>query len=946
MIKRLFFGTAFLCCSFFPALQAQVSKVDKNSDGVTVSISGKESIAQVVKLQVVADNIIHVTSSPAKGVKSRKSLIVADTIRAAHRWELSQTDDKLFISTSLLKAELSLITGEVKFRDNNGKSILEEVKRDCNTFIPGIYSGDTFFKLKQSFVSEASEGYYGLGQHQAGVMNYKGRQVTLSQYNTDVAVPFVVSSRNYGILWDNYSITRAGDVRDLMPLSGLKLYSANGGEGWLTAKYTRKNGEEVISRPESVIDYSFIKDQKNFPDNFKLADGHVRWEGALESPYTGIHTFFLKYAGYVKVWIDGKLQADRWRQAWNPGSVEIPVNFEKGKRYPVVIEWNPDGGESYLGLNWLGPVPAAEKEQFAFLSEAGDNVDYYLVTGKNMDDVIAGYRTLTGRAPIVPKWALGFWQSRERYKTQEEILTTVKTFRDKKIPLDNIVLDWSYWPEEAWGSQDFDTRRFPDASKMLADLHSKYNTHFMISVWPKFYKGIDSYNEFSKNGWLYARNVEDGRKDWIGKGYQSTFYDPFNDNARAGFWNLINKKLYTKGIDAWWMDATEPDLHSNLDVDTRKSIFSPSTGSATRYFNAFPLLNAKAVYEGQRSVNPDDRVFILTRSSFAGQQRFAATTWSGDISSRWHDMKDQIAAGINFSMSGLPYWTMDIGGFSVEKRYEKASGKDLDEWRELNARWFQFGAFTPIFRVHGQFPYREIYNIAPEGHPAYESMLFYNKLRYRLLPYIYSLAGKAYHDNYTIMRGLVMDFEADTAVKSIADQFLFGPSLMINPVTEYKASSRDLYLPAGSGWYDIYTGKYFKGGRHVTASAPYGRMPLMVKAGAIIPIGPEIQYTSEKTADPLTLYVYTGQDASFDLYEDEGINYNYEKGLFSRIPLSYNEKSGTLTIGSRQGDYPGMLQDRTFRIVRIGPGKAGALDFNRKADKTISYSGKQLSIKM
>ena len=413
-----------------------------------------------------------------------------------------------------------------------------------------------------------------------------------------------------------------------------------------------------------------------------------------------------------------------------------------------------------------------------------------------------------------------------------------------------------------------------------------------------------------------------------------------------GFWNLLNDKLYKKGIDAWWLDATEPDIHSNLAVETRKTIFTPSIGSGARYFNAFPLQNAKGIYEGQRKTNPEDRVFILTRSAYGGLQRYATVTWSGDISSRWHDMRDQISAGINFSMSGLPYWTMDIGGFSVERRFENAKGEDLNEWREMNARWYQFGAFTPIFRVHGQFPFREIYNIAPEGHPAYKSMLYYNKLRYRLMPYIYSLAGQAYHNHYTIMRGLVMDFSQDDTVKNIDNQFMFGPSLLINPVSEYKAMNREVYLPKGNGWYDLYSGAYLKGGQKIVADAPYERMPIFVKEGSILPFGPELQYTSEKPADPIRLYVYTGRDASFTLYEDEGTNYNYERKAYANIPIIYSEKDKTLTIGEREGSFNGMPGNRTFEIFVVSPRAKRPLSFESAAKQRLNYKGQKVIVKI
>jgi len=411
-----------------------------------------------------------------------------------------------------------------------------------------------------------------------------------------------------------------------------------------------------------------------------------------------------------------------------------------------------------------------------------------------MDEIISGYRYLTGKAPIVPKWALGFWQSRERYHTQSEILSTVKTFREKNIPLDNIVMDWQYWKLDEWGSQEFDSSRFPDPKGMIDTLHKMYHAHFMISVWPKFYSGIKNYDLMNNKGFLLAKNIQDNRKDWLG--YVSTFYDAFNPAAGKFFWQLVKESLYSKGIDAWWMDAPEPDIHSNLPIEKRKDLMFPNAlGSATKYFNAYPLANAKTIYEGQRSADANKRVFILTRSAYGGLQHYGAAVWSGDIGSRWLDMKNQVSAGVNFSLSGLPYWTMDIGGFAVENRYANAKGEVANEWKELMTRWYQFGAFCPLFRSHGQYPYREIFNTAQPGDTAYQSVLFYDKLRYRLLPYIYSTAAKTYRDDYTIMRGLPMDFPNDKNVLTINDEYLFGTSLLINPVYNYHQRTRKVYLP-------------------------------------------------------------------------------------------------------------------------------------------------------
>ena len=903
-----------------------------------------------VRLLVVANDIIRVTASPSTGFADRESLIVL-TQEYSENFTVSENDSVVTVATPLIVAKVLLTTGAVSFYDNNGRMLLWERSHHGRNFTPAVFEAQKSFGFKQTFETNEDDAYYGLGQHQSDQFNYKGEQIFLFQNNTEVAIPFLVSKNNYGILWDNYSLTTVGDTREYLPLSSLKLFDKEGRQGWLTASYRNENGQSDhvdFIKAESEINYPFLGDtKKGLPEKFTPANGSVRWEGSFTSGFNGDHKMLFSYGGYLKVWINEKLMLDRWRQSWNPGSGLLHLVLTKDQKVNVKIEWRPDGGESYITAKWLPPIPEKDHNTISFDSEAGQEMDYYFVTGSNMDSVIAGYRQLTGKATIVPKWAMGFWQSRERYKTQEEILNTAEEFRKRKIPIDNIVLDWSYWKQDEWGSQEFDSARFPAPSKMIEQLHNKYNLHFMISVWPKFYEGITAYKGFNKNGWLYPRNVADSQRDWIAQGYVSTFYDAFNRDARKGFWDLLNKKIYSKGVDAWWMDASEPDILSNVSPQKRKDLMTPlATGLAAEYLNAYPLENAKGIYNGQRSVDPNKRVFLLTRSGFAGSQHYAASIWSGDIGSRWEDMKAQISAGVNYSMSGLPFWTMDIGGFAVERRYEKPNAADLEEWRELQTRWYQFGAFVPLFRAHGQFPYREIYNISNPGDPAFESMLFYDKLRYRLLPYAYTLAGMTYHKHYTIMRGLLMDFINDTAVTNIGDQFMFGPSLLINPVYTFKAKSRKVYLPTGQGWFDLYSGKYMEGGQYITADAPYERMPVYVKEGSIIPFGPEIQYTDEKKPDPVLLFVYAGRDASFTLYEDEGINYNYEKGKFSEIPITYSESKKELTIGNRRGSFDGMLKNRLFQIVMISQGKPGPLDFDIRAGKEVKYSGKEVTVRL
>jgi alpha-D-xyloside xylohydrolase len=919
---------------------SRTATFEKTADGVLVHLEqATSSSPKLLKIQVVSENIIRVASSPVDSIPSAESLVVLPN-SSIPAFEVKENDDMLTISTSSIQAHVSLTSGQVSFTDKSGKTFLKE-DAGGGTFQPSSHA------IKQVFESEDDEAFYGLGQHQEGIMNYKGKDVSLFQYNTKVAIPFVVSSKNYGIYWDNYSLSKFGDHREYKSLAHLRLYNKEGKPGGLTAEYLYKAdpSKSFLIREDSTIDYEFLSSLKNFPKEFKVNEGIVRWEGFIESDHAGIHKFLITYAGYAKIWIGEKMVADHWRQAWNPGTLRFHLDFEKGKKYPVKIEWNPDGGESYLSVKWLEADPK-EQNKLSFYSEVGDCIDYYVIAGKDMDDVISGYRTLTGEAPIFPKWAMGLWQSRERYKTQEELLSVVSEFRKRKIPFDNIVLDWFYWKQDQWGSQRFDEERFPDPSGMIKKLHEQYNAHFMISVWPKFYEGVDTYKEFDKRGWLYKTNIQNKQKDWVGPGYVSTFYDAFNPEAREAFWDLIHQNLYSKGVDAWWLDASEPDILSNASIEHRKLLMNPtSIGPAEKYFNAYPLVNEMGIYEGQAKADPDKRIFILTRSAFAGSQRYAAATWSGDIAARWQDFKAQIPAGLNFSLSGIPYWTTDIGGFSVEKRFENAQGEDLQEWREQMTRWFQFGAFCPLFRVHGQYPYREMFNVAPENHVAYQTMLYYDKLRYQLMPYIYSLAGKTYFDNYTIMRALVMDFPNDKAVFNIGDEYMFGPNILVAPVTEYKARMWQVYLPASTGWYDFYTGKFYEGGQTVTVDAPLERIPLFVKEGSILPLGPDLQYATEKPADPITLYVFAGANGGFELYEDENINHNYTKGNYSTIPFQYDEETETLTIGEREGSFEGMLKERTFKIVWVKNDLSVGVGSVSHPVQTVRYSGSAITVK-
>jgi alpha-D-xyloside xylohydrolase len=911
--------------------------------------SASNNTPRLLKIEVITAKIIHVTATKSAAFSSDKSLMAIDRDSININFDLNKDGDNLLLSTSEINVKIDLNSGEIQYSDTNGKHILQELIGGGKSFIPVRVEGKNYYSIRQVFDSPADEAFYGLGAHQHDFMNYKGKDVDLTQHNIVDVVPFLVSSRNYGILWDNYSRTKFGDPRDYDDISALSLFSNEDKEGGLTATYKSlaDSNKIYIQRQEDTIDYQFLDDLPKIPHEFPMAEGKVEWTGSLSPKISGLQKFLIYSSGYTKLWIDGKLMADTWRQVWNPWSRQIYIEMEANKKYPVKIEWIPDGGVSYFAFKYLTPVDPSEQNNLSLYSEVADEINYYFINGKNLDEVISGYRNVTGKAPIMPKWAMGLWQSRERYKTQDEILSTAKEFRKRHVPLDNIVLDWFYWPENKWGDHNFDSSRFPDPKGMIDELHHKLNAHIMISVWPKFYVGTENYNFMKEKGWLYMYNVEQGTKDWVGPGYVSTFYDAYNPDARKYFWSQINKKLFSLGIDAWWVDASEPDINSNSSIEERKKLIGPTyLGPSAKYFNPYSLVHCKGIYEGQRNTDPDKRVFILTRSAFGGQQRYAAATWSGDVACRWHDLKNQISAGLNICISGIPFWTTDIGGFSLERRYEKPTEQDLDEWRELNTRWYQFGVFCPLFRVHGQFPYREIYNVSPVNHPAYKSMLFYDELRYRLMPYLYTLAGNTYHKDYTIMRALIMDFPEDVNVRNIGDQYMFGPSLMICPVYQYKAGSRKVYLPEGNGWYEFYSGKYYQGGQTIDADAPYERIPVFVKEGSIIPVGEKIENTVEKTSCNLTLLVYTGQNSTFSLYEDENINYNYEKGSYSYTPFYFDNTSGKLYIGNREGNFTGMPSDRKINVVICSKDKSKSLNLISRPDKEVEYSGKSIEISL
>jgi len=586
-----------------------------------------------------------------------------------------------------------------------------------------------------------------------------------------------------------------------------------------------------------------------------------------------------------------------------------------------------------------------------FESAIGDGIDYYFINGGDAEQVIAQFRTLTGNAPMFPRWVFGFWQSRERYKSQTEIVGVVKKYRELHIPLDGIVQDWQYWGSEdqLWNSTEFGNPLFPEPQKMVDSIHALH-AHMIISVWPSFGSGTKIHGELERAGLLY------NFKTWPPvTGTQ--VYDAFNPAARDIYWKYMNKNLFSLGIDGWWLDATEPEQSDTTQSDKSQTY----AGSFNAVCNAFPLLTTGGVYAHQREAEArrdertsgkaarDKRVFILTRSAFAGQQRNATATWSGDIQGNWEVFRNQISGGLNLSLSGIPYWNTDIGGFFISGSYPK--GIQDTAFHELYTRWLEFAAFTPLFRSHGTNTPREIYQFGGKGYWAYDAQEKFINLRYRLLPYIYSAAWQVTAHQSTLMRALVMDFPSDKNVYDINNEYMFGKAILVAPVTDSLYVSReqgststdfgtiktkDVYLPKGTGWVDFWNGIFYAGDQTVACKVPIDQIPLFIKAGSILPFGPAEQYASEEKTDTLEIRIYPGADGHFTLYEDENDNYDYEKGLFSTIDFRWNDRDKILIIGNRKGAFPGMAENRVFNVTVVGNGIG---PMNTGKVKVVRYTG-------
>ncbi|MAM41391.1 MAG: alpha-xylosidase [Erythrobacter sp.] len=923
-------ATASMLALSTSALAGEVEQVDH---GMLVTTDAGEQ----VRVLAFADGSFRVTVAEEVDDAAESLMVIAD---ADGDPQFASSDGWASLVSTGGTAMVQMSDGRLAVYGSEGELLLDE-NASARTITPVELEGQEWFATRVQFNRSTDEGLYGLGQHQNRQMNYNGEDVELAQHNMSIAVPYLVSTRGYGLLWDNNSITRVGDPE---PYEKLSL-------DWQADYYL--GDRMVISRAEDTIDYQYIRDQSRWPAEATAAveaattgqntagnsveEQRVVWTGTFTPEISGTHKFRLYSSSYVSVSADGEEVLSRWRQNWNPWYHNFELGLQAGEPVTLQIDWEPNQG--YIALEHADPLPDADRHSVSFASEAGKAIDYYVVPAPTMDDAIAGYRRLTGNAPMMPKWAFGFWQSRQRYNTQAELLDVVSAYRDAEIPIDNIVQDWFYWPEDSWGCHCFDLARFPDPAGMVREVHDQ-GARIMISVWPKFYPSTAHAKELAAGGYLYERPLEAGQLDWVGQGYPNTFYDPYAQEAREIYWRQMRETLIPMGFDAWWMDATEPDWHSNLSVEERKyQMTSPATGvPGAAIFNSYPLPHAEGVANGLREAQPDKRPFILTRSGFGGVQRASAALWSGDVAARWDDLRDQISAGLNLSLAGVPHWTHDIGGFSLENRYSQEDPEHLPEWRELYTRWFQFGAFSPLFRSHGEYPQRETPVIAAQDPAMMESLTYYHRLRYALMPYIYTVAASTHYDDATMMRPLVMDFESDRATWEIDDQYLFGPALLVAPVTQFEAREREVYLPAGADWIDANTGQRLTGGQTITAAAPRERMPLYVRAGSIVPSGPVVQSTAQDTGGDLTVHVFSGADGTFTLYEDEGTDMGYKDSEFTHIPMAWSEAKQTLTIGQRTGSYPGMHTRRQIGVI-MHNGSGDVAVFSKEPTRTIIYDG-------
>ena len=758
-------------------------------------------------------------------------------------------------------------SGEVRVDDLQGKNLFIADKHELKR---ATIMGEPTREALLSFHSSEDEYLYGLGQFQDGYLNVKGLTRRLTQVNTQISVPFIISSKGYGVMWNNYGLTNFNPAENQVKL----------------VRSTEVGKKETVNVTSTEGGRREVRQDNRFVAKVNIPE---------DGEYAILLDVGQKMARRHNLDIDGKNYINL-RNVWLPPTTSVIVSLKAGEHdFAATLEAGDRPSVYYKKVD----------NKTTFHSPVAECVDYTVFVG-NADQVISSYRKLTGNTPMLPKWALGYIHCRERFNTQAELLATADRFRAEGIPIDMIVQDWQYWGKYGWNAMRFDEGRYPDPAQMTAKLH-EMDMRLMISVWSK----ID-------------HNAELG-KEAAAKGYYipgTTWIDFFNKEATEFYWkNMSERLLQPYAIDAWWQDATEPE---NDDLAGRRINNQKELGD--RYRNIYPNLVSQTVYEGLRKDDPQRRGMIFTRSGFSGIQRYASVLWSGDVGHDWQTLRYQISAGLGFNAAGLPWWTYDAGGFF--RPYDQYTNKT---YIEQMLRWVQVSTFLPLMRVHGYTSNTEPWNYGAE---AQKVITDYIKLRYRLLPYIYSQVAKVSFDGSTLMRPLVFDFAHDKRALEQDVEYMFGESMLISPVCAGGVNEWQTYLPEhDAGWYDFWSGKRFNGGEQVTTSVSIERMPVFVKGGSILPIGEERQHVGEKSDAPIEIRVYPGRDAQFELYEDEGDNYNYEQGAYSIIGFKWDDKKQILSIANRQGEYQGMPQSREFVVTMNG------------TKQVIKYVGKRVTVK-
>ena len=697
---------------------------------------------------------------------------------------------------------------------------------------PSTAGGQPTHKARLAWRSADDECLYGLGQFQDGVLNVRGLTRRLTQVNTQIAIPMLISSKGYGVLWNNYGLT------DFNPCDR-------------KVALTRQAGS---SQRETVSVTSTEGGKQEVREN-------NRFEGTLTIREEGDYALMLdvgqKMARRHHLCIDGETVVDV-RNVWLPPTTSTIVHLKKGRHTLTAELTKDDQPEVYY---------RKVDQQTVFQSPVAQAVDYTVFVG-TPDEIIATYRQLTGEAPLMPQWALGYIHCRERFHSQEEILKTANRFREKQLPVDVIVQDWQYWGKYGWNAMRFDEAHYPTPKLMTDSLH-RMNMRLMVSVWSK----IDRQSEVGRQ--MAAEGHYIPGTDWI---------DFFNPASASAYWQNFSRRLLPEGIDAWWQDATEPE---NDDLTGRRVWQGRYPGEWFR--NVYPLLVNKTVYEGLMKDQPERRPMILTRCGFPGIQRYGSAMWSGDVGNDWQTLRRQIIAGLGMQAAGIPWWTYDAGGF-----FRPGNQYTDSAYVKRMLRWIETAVYLPLMRVHGYMSNTEPWEYGPQAEGIIAQCL---QERYRLMPYIYSQAAAVSFDGATLMRPLVFDFADDAEALRQECEYMFGPSLLVSPITEPDVTEWTTYLPChAAGWYDFRTGRHYEGSQYVTTKVDDSFIPVFVKGGSILPLCNGKQYAADKDGVSLEMRVYPGADATFTLYEDDGESNAYRHGDCRRTTYRWDEASQRLEI--------------------------------------------------